>query len=228
VLTAEGRYAEAEKLERQVLEIRQRTLGPEHTDTLVSKYNLVTMLFGEGHFPEAEKLIRETLEAQIRVLGPENGDTLASKAELAAILDKEGRYQDAEKMAQQALDVQIRVLGPGHPDSLGTLQVLGIAMVHNQRYGEAKKLFGDAIEKVSKSQEANVPLAWYKFACVAAAAHDPDQAVQHLREAFNHGYKDIDHIRADDDLKSLRGYSRFEAFLADARKHADAAPQQRN
>ena len=228
VLAAEGRDAEAEKLQRQVLEIRQRLLGPEHTDTLVSKYNLANVLVGEGHFPEAEKLIRETFEAQTRVLGPENADTLASKAELANILNKEGRSQEAEKTARQALEVQVRVLGPGHPDSLGTLQVLGIAMVQNQRYGEAKKLIGDTIEKASKTQEENVPLAWYKFACVAVAAHDRDEAVQYLREAVDHGYKDFDHIRADDDLKSLRGYPRFEAFLAEARKRSEAVSQQHN
>jgi len=228
VLAAEGREAEAEKLERQVLEIRQRILGPEHTDTLVSKYNLVNVLVGEHRFPEAEKLIRETLAAQTHVLGPENGDTMASQSELANILNKEGRYREAEKTARQVLDVQARVLGAGHPDSLGTLQVLGIAMVHNQRYEEAKHLFADVIEKSGKGQESNVSLAWYKFACVAAAAHDPDEAVQHLREAVNDGYKDIDHIRADDDLKSLRGHPRFEAFLAEGRKLSDAASQQHN
>src|SRR5580704_3751845 len=171
VLAAEGRDAEAEKLERQVLEIRERILGPEHTDTLVSKYNLANILVGERHFPEAEKLIRETQVAQTRV-------------------------QEPEKTARQALDIQARVLGPGHPDSLGTLQVLGIAMVHNRRYGEAKQLFEDVIEKIGKAQESNVSLAWYKFACVAAAAHDSDEAVQHLREAVKEGYKDIDRIQA--------------------------------
>jgi eukaryotic-like serine/threonine-protein kinase len=228
VLSGEGHYAEAEKLQRQVLEIRQRKLGPEHPDTLVSKYNLADLLTGEGRLPEAEKLIRETIEAQARVLGPENADTLASQAQLARLLNKEGKYQEAEKTARQVLDVQVRVLGAQHPDSLNTLQSLGIALVYTHRYDEAKKLFGDAIEKVSKTQEANVPLAWYNFACVAAAAHDLDEAVQHLREAVNHGYKDIDHIRADDDLKSLRGYPRFEAFLTEARKRSDAAPPQQN
>lgn len=225
-LAAEGHYAEAEKLQRQILEIRQRILGPEHTDTLLSKYNVADVLIDEGHFPEAEKLIRETLEAQARVLGPENADALASKAALAKILIKEGKYQEAEKTARQAFDVQVRVLGPLHPDSLSTLQALGIALVYNHRYDEAKKLFGDTIEKASKTQEANVALAWYKFACVAVAAHDPDEAVQHLREALNHGYNNTDHIRADDDLKSLRGHPRFEAFLADAQKRTDAGPQQ--
>jgi hypothetical protein len=63
---------------------------------------------------------------------------------------------------------------------------------------------------------------------VAAAAHDRDEAVQHLREAVKHGYKDIDHIRNDDDLKFLRGYPGFEAFLSEAKKSTDAASQQTN
>jgi hypothetical protein len=100
-------------------------------------------------------------------------------------------------------------------------------MVYNHHYEEAKKLFSDTIEKISKTQgtEANVSLAWYNFACVAAAAHDPDEAVHHLREAVNHGYKNIDQIRADDDLKSLRGRRNFEAFLASAQRRADAQQQ---
>jgi non-specific serine/threonine protein kinase/serine/threonine-protein kinase len=227
VLADEGHFAEAEKLRRQVLEIRQHTLGPEHTDTLLSKYNMADLLRSEGHFVEAERMIREVLAAQARVLGPENPDTLASKATLARILIKEGRYPEAENMARHVLETQLRVLGPQHLDTLNTLQFLGVALVYNRHYGEAKNLFSDMIEKISKTQgtETNVSLAWYSFACVAAAAHDPDEAVHHLREAVNHGYKNIDQIRADDDLKSLRGRRNFEAFLAYAQKRADAQRQ---
>ena len=40
VLCDEGRYAEAEKLHRETLDIRRRVLGPEHPDTLMSMNNL--------------------------------------------------------------------------------------------------------------------------------------------------------------------------------------------
>jgi eukaryotic-like serine/threonine-protein kinase len=153
---------------------------------------------------------------------------LASKALLAKILVGEHRYAEAEQTAQQAFDVQLRVLGAQHIDTLNSMQILGTAMVYNHRYDEAKKLFGDVLEKADKTQEATVPLGWYKFACVAAAAHDPDEAVQLLREAVNHGYKDIDRIRTDDDLKSLRGNPRFETFLTDVRKRTEASSQQHN
>ena len=47
-------------------------------------------------------------------------------------------------------------------------------------------------------------MVWYAFACVAAAANRPDDALQYLREAINRGYKDADALMADDDLKNLR------------------------
>jgi eukaryotic-like serine/threonine-protein kinase len=228
VLSANGNYAEAEKMDREILQIRQRTLGPDHTDTLLSKFNIGDILYQEGNLPEAERFIREAFDAQSRVLGPENADTLASKAELARIFIREGKYQEAEEMARQAYEIQVRTLGPQHSDTLNSLQFVATAMVYNHRYEEAKKLFEDALEKVSKTEQGNVSLVWYNFACVAAAAHDRDEAIAHLREAVNHGFKDIDHIRTDDDLKSLRGYPRFEAFLADARKQTDAASSEHN
>jgi non-specific serine/threonine protein kinase/serine/threonine-protein kinase len=228
VLSANGHYGEAEKFERQVLDIRKSKLGPDHTDTLLSEYNLGNILYQEGNLPEAEKLIRESLDAQSRVLGAENPDTLASKAELAGILIREGRYREAEEMAQQAFDSQLRILGPQHPDTLNSLQTLTTAMVYEHRYEDAKTLFEEVIEKLTKSQSENVSLAWYNFACVAALAHDRDEAVQHLREAVNHGYRDIDHIRKDPDLKFLRGYVRFEALLSEATKSNDAVSQRPN
>jgi serine/threonine protein kinase/tetratricopeptide (TPR) repeat protein len=216
VLSTEGHYAEAEKMHREILSVRLRTLGPDHTDTLLSKYNLADVLAHQGRFPEAEKLFRETLTAQARVLGPENADTMASQASLADVLIKEGRYQEAEVMARQTFDTQLRVLGPQQDDTLNTLQVLGTALVYDHHYVEAKKLFNDTIEQIGKTPGASVFLAWYNFACVAAAANDRAEAVRHLREAIAHGYKDIDHMRIDEDLKSLHGDPGFEAILKEA------------
>lgn len=214
LLSNKGDYAASEKLHREILSIRERTLGPEHTDVLLSKYNLAEVMFREGRFLESEKLFRETQEAQIRVLGAENPDTLASQAILARVLTSEGHYHEAEAIARQALEVQVRVLGPQHADSLNTLQYLGMALAYDHRYDEAKKLFTDTIDKLSKTQESAIPLVWYNFACVAAAANQPDDAIQYLREAINHGYKDADHLRADPDLKSLHGDRRFQMLLA--------------
>jgi eukaryotic-like serine/threonine-protein kinase len=74
---------------------------------------------------------------------------------------------------------------------------------------------------VKKAGEApgktTVAEAWYDFACGAAMAGHRDEAFQYLREAFDHGYHDADHMAKDDDLKSLRNDSRFTGLIQELR-----------
>lgn len=71
----EGKYAQAEALNLQTLEIRRRVLGPEHPDTLMSINNLAVVYFDEGKYAQAEALFSQTLEIMRRVLGPEHPAT---------------------------------------------------------------------------------------------------------------------------------------------------------
>jgi hypothetical protein len=43
-LTDEGKYSEAEQLVRETLQTEQRTLGPDHTDTLSTTMGLAQVL----------------------------------------------------------------------------------------------------------------------------------------------------------------------------------------
>jgi serine/threonine protein kinase/tetratricopeptide (TPR) repeat protein len=225
LLAAEGRLADAEKLSREELAIRSRTLGPDHTRTLISKINLSDELYEEGHIHEAEKLQREALATQIRVHGSENVDSLIFKTYLARTLTEEGHYREAEKLARETYEVQRHSLGPQHPDTLDTLRQLGKALAYSHRYSEASRLFRDAIEKGSKSGAQGNPFSvWYSFACVAAAANQSDDALQYLHEAVNRGYKDVDGLMSDDDLKNLHPNPKFQQFVATL-KHSPAKVQ---
>jgi len=55
----QGKYREAVALERQVLEVRGRVLGPEHPDTLTAKGNMASSLSGQGKFPKMEGVREE-------------------------------------------------------------------------------------------------------------------------------------------------------------------------
>jgi len=59
VLSLEGRYAEAEKLDREALDLRRRVLGPEHPATLATMRDLSVDLSRERRYAEAEKLVRD-------------------------------------------------------------------------------------------------------------------------------------------------------------------------
>jgi tetratricopeptide (TPR) repeat protein len=61
-LADQGRYAEAEKLFRETLDIQRRLLGPEHPDTATSAYNVACMLARRGNRDEALSLLREAVD----------------------------------------------------------------------------------------------------------------------------------------------------------------------
>jgi serine/threonine protein kinase len=219
VLAREGRRADAEKLYRDELAIWVRTRGPESAATLHCKSTLADLLYQEGHLHEAEQLQRETLATQIRVLGPDNLYALISRENLVAILIKEGHYEEAEKIAQESFEVRLHNLGPQHPQTLESLRQLGTAMAHNHHYAEASKLFRDMIEKEGNSAgPGDHWTVWYDFACVAVAANHPDDALQYLHDAVNRGYKDVDGLMADDDLKSLRQNPHFQDLVAELKR----------
>jgi eukaryotic-like serine/threonine-protein kinase len=224
VLDSQGHHVEAEKREREVLDIRRRILGLEHPQTLESMYVMAQIFGEEGHYAEAEKLYRETLDIQRRVLGPEHRQTLSSMRDLGDTLHYEGHYAEAEKLDRETLDIQRRVLGPEHPDTLNTLENLATVLSSERRYDEAAKLFRQAIEMANKAQgQLVLSTAWYNYACGAAVAGHRDDAFQYLREAIDNGYSDVEGMTIDDNLKSLRSDPRFDALVAHAKERAAAA-----
>jgi len=58
----EGHYAEAEKFNRETLEIRRRVLGPKNPDTARATYNLSCIAARRGRRGEALSLLREAVD----------------------------------------------------------------------------------------------------------------------------------------------------------------------
>ncbi|KAK8024402.1 hypothetical protein PG993_012468 [Apiospora rasikravindrae] len=92
-----GSYAEAEKMHRQTLGLRETVLGREHPDTLASMNNLAESLRQQGKYPEAEKMHRQTLGLMETVLGREHPDTLMSMNNLAKVLRNIGRHSEVNE-----------------------------------------------------------------------------------------------------------------------------------
>ena len=101
-----GLREDAEPLYRRALEARERTLGAEHPNTLLSVNNLALCLQGMGMLKDAEPLYRRALEAQERTLGAEHPHTLLSVNNLAECLRAMGLPKDAEPLYRRALEAQ--------------------------------------------------------------------------------------------------------------------------
>ena len=107
-----------ERRAREALEACERTLGPDHPDTLISVSKLGTLYRDQGRNDEAEPLYVRALEARERTLGPDHPDTLISVSNLGGLYSDQRRYAEAEPLYVRALEASERTLGPDHPSTL--------------------------------------------------------------------------------------------------------------
>jgi tetratricopeptide (TPR) repeat protein len=139
-LQSDGRYAEAETLLRNVLQMRERALGPEDRVTLTSFSQLASVLDAQGRYEEAEVMHQQALHGYQKVLDPEHPISLAILSQLALTLARQGKYEKAEALHQQALRVYKKVLGMEHPHTLTSVSQLGLVLTQQGKYEEAEAM----------------------------------------------------------------------------------------
>ena len=91
-----GKYTEAEKLEIQVLDARNKILGVEHPNTIKALENLAAIYNNLERHTEAEKLNIQVLDARNRILGVEHPETIWAREIIAATYHNLGRYAGRE------------------------------------------------------------------------------------------------------------------------------------
>ncbi|PNP77904.1 hypothetical protein FNYG_08630 [Fusarium nygamai] len=149
-LSIQGRYEGAAKLYRETLELKEKVLGKEHPDTLMSMNNLALVLDNMGEYEEAEKMHREEWKLTEKVLGKDHPSTLISMNNLALVLRNMGEYEEAEKMHRETLEVREKVLGKEHPDTLDSMNNLASVLDDMGEYEEAEKMHRETLEAREK------------------------------------------------------------------------------
>jgi hypothetical protein len=117
---SDGRFADAEWIQREALGVQRRLQGEEHPDTLTTASNLAQSLSKQGKHGDAERIQREVLGVERRVLGEEHPSTLATAGNLALSLSNQGKHGDAERIQREVLGAIRRVLGEEHPCTLAS------------------------------------------------------------------------------------------------------------
>lgn len=102
----------------QLLDDLERILGPDHPDTLDTRYNLAYWQ-GEAGDPAGALIAgTELLNDLERVLGPDHPDTLATRGNLARWQGEAGDPAGAATSYAKLLSDMKRVFGPDDPDTL--------------------------------------------------------------------------------------------------------------
>jgi tetratricopeptide (TPR) repeat protein len=123
----------------------ERVLGPDHRDTMTSRYNLARAYRLAGRLKEPTALLERALTDSERVLGPDDPDTLKYRNSLAYTYrlddDLPGRLEKAIPLLERTLTDSERVLGPDHPETLKYRNSLASAYRDAGRLEEAIALF---------------------------------------------------------------------------------------
>ncbi|MCI0360045.1 MAG: serine/threonine-protein kinase, partial [Planctomycetaceae bacterium] len=146
----QAKYPEAERLYREVLEIRKRSFGPEHPATLNAIGNLVLVLDAQGKQEEAMPLAEKTLEGRRRVLGPEHAHTLSSLSSLAGLQRQLGKVRQAEGLFRELAEASSRTLGAEHDLTLMAQTNLAQTLASLGRLAEAEPLFRQGLAARSR------------------------------------------------------------------------------
>ena len=115
-----GNFASAAELCQRVLDARERSLGPEHPETLTARGSLARWTGRSGDAAAARDQCAALLPIQERVLGPDHRDTLSTRSSLAGWTGQAGDAAAARDQYAALLPIRERVLGAEDPDTLHT------------------------------------------------------------------------------------------------------------
>ena len=141
----QGKDKEATAIAEKAVGLAQRTLGPDHPNTLKSLYNLASLYEAGGRYGEAEPLLKQALAGFERVLGKDDPATLAAASSLGSLYESQGRYADAEPLFKRALEGFQRVRGVDDLQALISADNLGSLYRVQGRYAEAEPLYKRAL-----------------------------------------------------------------------------------
>jgi tetratricopeptide (TPR) repeat protein len=149
-LYEKGSYPLAQAVATKAMKARERVLGLDNNQTLISVNILASVLNAQGKYEDSEKLGRRALEGREKLLGIHHPDTLSSVSNLASALYSQGKYEEAEKLDRRVLEVREKELGIHHPDTLISVSNLASVLSSQGKYEEAKKLYQRALEGQEK------------------------------------------------------------------------------
>ncbi len=104
----------------------------------------------------------------------------------------------------------LRAARQGAPNDEMVLFALGNALTELEKHEEALE-----VDRRLVAIRQEDPVCHYNLACSYSNLGRVDEAIDELREAFDLGYWDIEHMENDSDLENVRQDPRYEELLSE-------------
>lgn len=221
-----NRFAEAEPLMRQVLELDEQIFGPDHSEVVVGLNNLATLLQYTNRLTEAEPLMRRALDLAQENFGTDHPNFSICLNNLAQLLHNTDRFAEAEPLIRRALAIDERSLGPDHPNVARGLNNLALLLQATNRLAEAEPLMRRALELAINSfgpEHPQTAIRLNNLAQLLQATNRPTEAEPLMRRALELDERAF----GTHDANVVTGLNNLALLLQDTKRLDDAAPLMR-
>ncbi len=183
-LIHQRKLVDAKQLLSQLIERKQRVLGPNHAETLGSRGNRAYVL---GELGEIEAAVEDATvvheRQQVRQHGAQHHETLAAKNTLVLALRSAQRWEEAKRNAMELVES-----AKGNPDCnpIGLLTYtnnLGWVLEGMQNDAEAERVYRESATIAANTGHADHPLALTTAHNLARVLHNQKR----YQEAYEQG-----------------------------------------
>ncbi|MCX7703243.1 MAG: tetratricopeptide repeat protein [Planctomycetota bacterium] len=198
-----------EKLEETEYIERCKKLAEEH-------YKLALWCKEQGK----EKEAIEHLQIVIK-LNPEHGDA----RRLLGFVKKDGKWVKEREPSDEPIPSE----KPDKPqkkmskEEWEAAHKKALGLLFGNRFEEALKIYEEIL-----ASEPNDYIAHYNIACAYARLGKKETAIEHLRKAVECGFSDLEKIKEDPDLESLREMEEFKKIVSGEVKPKKEEKQEEN
>ena len=180
-------YKESVEWYQKALNIREKVLGLENTDTAFS-YNDMAMAYAyQGENQEAQKLFQTALDIREKVLGIEHADTAMSYNNIGYMYSQCGDFDKAMEWDEKARHIREKVLGREHADTAMSYNNIAAAYEKQGEYAEALKWYQKALgakEKMLGKEHPSTAATYNNIAYVYDSQGKYDDALDWYQKAL--------------------------------------------
>ncbi|CAF3374055.1 unnamed protein product [Rotaria sp. Silwood2] len=139
-------YSKALSSYEQSLEIRKKTLPPNHSDLAITYNSIGNVYRNIGEYSKALSFYEQSLEIQKIALPPNHPALTVVYDKIGNMHKNVGDFLKAISSYQQALEIKNTVLPPNHPNFAQSYNDIGSAYQNLREYSKALKSFEQTLE----------------------------------------------------------------------------------
>jgi CHAT domain-containing protein/Flp pilus assembly protein TadD len=153
----QGYYAESARLARQLLNVREKALGPESPESQQALLTLARATRAAGDYAKALPLAQRAVDLSDKTAGPESLSTAEALRNLAETYRSLGRYEAGLPLAERSREMSERLSGTRSAETAAALHTLAELYGGSGAYAKALPLAERALSIRQKTLGAEDP-----------------------------------------------------------------------